>query len=98
MNPFKLTRDDCMEIFCALESADLQKKIGIDGELLADGEASLTDAELDSIVRDVTAKLEELASGRYDESTGECDRPGTCTYRWKLHMRRILAKLAKGGR
>lgn len=88
-----LSVSDCIEISSAVEDADLQEKIGPDGELLAKGKVTLTADELETCRADVQAKCERLLSGFYDEYPGEIQKRNSTSHKWAAQMTRIAHKL-----
>jgi len=88
----RLTVSDCMEIYEAVD-ADLQKKIGVDGELLASQEAALDRNDLVVTRSQIAEKIDRLKAGMLDEYEGECKRPCSCTGRWIRHLQTINQKL-----
>ena len=96
----KLSKEDCAEIYHALgcaHAANLQMRIGFDGEELEKGEVSLRKIDALAIYNALIDKRERTLQGAYDTYPGEASQPGTIPFELAEHVGRILAEIGKRG-
>lgn len=61
-------------------------------------EPKLTPEDWEEIVNALDLKAEDVEKGKYDDVSGEVDRPGSETARWAAHLRSIMAKIEVGAK
>ena len=94
----KLTQDDCAEIYHSLaiaHAANLQARIGYDGEQLEKCELSKSDAL--TIYRALMHKRERILGAAYDSYPGEVKQVGSITFELAEQCGRIIAEIGNLG-
>lgn len=92
----ELTKDDCAEIYRTLgyaHAANLQARIGYDGEKLEKCEVNLFKCDAQIIYRALKDKLERILDGAYDSYPGEVKKVGSITFELAAQFERILAEI-----
>lgn len=59
------------------------------------GEPKLTTQDLDEIYYALELKAVSVESGEYDSIPQEVSAPGSETFKWAKHLRRIMAKMGE---
>jgi hypothetical protein len=93
-----LTKDQCAEIYHSLElahAANLQARIGYDGEKMENCDLSKSDAQ--TIYRALMNKRERILEGAYDSYPGEAGQVGSVTFELADQYGRILAEIGPLG-
>jgi hypothetical protein len=93
-----LTKDECAEIYHSLgfaHAANLQARIGYDGEKIEKCELSKSDAQ--TIYRALMNKRERILEGAYDSYPGEVGQIGSTTFELAEQFGRILAEIGPLG-
>lgn len=94
----KLSKDERAEIYHSLgnaHAANLQARIGYDGEKLEQCELSKRDAQ--TIYRALSNKRDRILEGAYDSYPGEVERVGSITFELAEQFARILAEIGPMG-
>ena len=92
----KLTRDDCAEIYRSLgfaHAANVQARIGYDGEELEKHEVNLFKSDAQTIYRALMNKRERILEGAYDSFPGEVKQVGSITFELAEQFDHILAEI-----
>ena len=92
----KLTKDDCAEIYEALNSAhawSVQLRMGNHGERLARDWITIKKSDAQTISHALTDKHEDILRGACDSYPGESNEPGSHTFRLALKIGCILAAI-----
>ena len=95
-----LTKEDCAEIYHALgciHAANLQARIGYDGELLAKGDGHLFRGDAKTIYDSLAEERERIREGAYDSYPGEAKQAGSVTFKLAERIEQILAKIGVRG-
>ena len=90
-----LTKEDCAAIYHALgclHAANLQVRIGFDGELLVKGDGHLFRGDAMTIYDALSEERERILQGAYDAYPGEVKEAGSVTLKLAEHLEQILAK------
>jgi hypothetical protein len=93
-----LTKDECAEIYHSLgfaHAANLQARIGYDGEKMEQCELPKSDAQ--TIYRALMNKRERILEGAYDSYPGEVGQVGSITFELAEQFGRILAEIGPLG-
>ncbi len=96
----KLTKDDCAEIYRTLgyaHAANLQARIGYDGEKLEKCEVNLFKSDAQTIYRALMDKLERILDGAYDSYPGEVKQVDSITFELAEQFGHILAEIGNLG-
>jgi hypothetical protein len=97
---WNLTKEDCAEIYHALgcaHAANLQARIGYDGEELAKGDGNLFKGDAQTIYRAVMEERERVLDGAYDSFPGEVNQIGSVPCKLAEHLGRILGLIGNRG-
>ena len=78
-----LTKEDCAVIYYALgcmHAANLQARIGQEGELLEKGDGHLFKGDAKTIYDALSEERERVLQGAYDGYPGEVEKSGSITF------------------
>lgn len=95
-----LTKEDCAAIYHALgciHAANLQARIGLDGELLEKGDGHLFRGDARTIYDALGEERERVLQGAYDAYPGEVKQAGSITFKLAEHLKETIAKIGVRG-